>query len=69
MDEWQRRRLWGVKCVILTLLCFIIEQVLPFNLETRLPVIKEGAPGAYFGFSVAEHQTVDDVTGEVDASW
>lgn len=27
-----------------------------FNFETKLPVIKKGAEGTYFGFSVAEHQ-------------
>ncbi|XP_033229880.1 integrin alpha-PS1 isoform X2 [Belonocnema kinseyi] len=27
-----------------------------FNLEARIPVIKRGSPGSYFGFSVAEHQ-------------
>ncbi|XP_073969159.1 integrin alpha-PS1-like isoform X1 [Rhodnius prolixus] len=27
-----------------------------FNFETRLPVIKKGGEGTYFGFSVAEHQ-------------
>lgn len=27
-----------------------------FNLEPRVPVVKRGAKGSYFGFSVAEHQ-------------
>lgn len=27
-----------------------------FNLEYRIPIIKVGAPGSYFGYSVAEHQ-------------
>ncbi|XP_015598210.1 integrin alpha-PS1 isoform X2 [Cephus cinctus] len=32
-----------------------------FNLETRIPVIKRGLDGSYFGYSVAEHQeTLDD---------
>ncbi|KAK9501601.1 hypothetical protein O3M35_012297 [Rhynocoris fuscipes] len=30
-----------------------------FNFETRLPVIKKGGEGTYFGFSVAEHQYTD----------
>ncbi|XP_041979376.1 integrin alpha-PS1 isoform X2 [Aricia agestis] len=29
-----------------------------FNLEPRIPVIKFGEPGSYFGFSVAEHLTI-----------
>ncbi|KAL1137846.1 hypothetical protein AAG570_009542 [Ranatra chinensis] len=36
-----------------------------FNLETRLPVIKRGNEGAYFGFSVAEHQSFDEVKGQI----
>ncbi|XP_069676356.1 integrin alpha-PS1 isoform X2 [Periplaneta americana] len=43
--------------------------VLTFNLESRLPVIKIGdTPGSYFGYSVAEHQTIDEVSNEID-SW
>lgn len=40
-----------------------------FNLETRIPVIKRGKTGSYFGFSVAEHQSVDDVTGNITHTW
>lgn len=40
-----------------------------FNLETRIPVIKRGKPGSYFGFSVAEHQSVDDVNGAITDTW
>lgn len=28
-----------------------------FNLENRLPIIKEGDPNSYFGYSVASHVT------------
>jgi hypothetical protein len=38
-------------------------------LETRLPVIKRGNPESYFGFSVAEHQSFDEVKGQVEKSW
>ena len=27
-----------------------------FNLEPRIAIVKEGLPGTYFGFSVAQHQ-------------
>ncbi|XP_026499697.1 integrin alpha-PS1 isoform X1 [Vanessa tameamea] len=40
------------------LLC-ILHCVTSFNLEPRIPVIKFGEPGSYFGFSVAEHLTID----------
>lgn len=35
----------------------ILYCVTSFNLEPRIPVIKFGEPGSYFGFSVAEHLT------------
>lgn len=36
----------------------ILYSVTSFNLEPRIPVIKFGEPGSYFGFSVAEHLTI-----------
>lgn len=43
------------------------HRVLTFNLESRLPVIKIGdVPGSYFGYSVAEHQAVDEITNKTD---
>lgn len=44
------------RCVSVFFLC-IIYSVASFNLEPRIPVIKFGEPGSYFGFSVAEHIT------------
>ena len=41
------------------------HRVLTFNLESRLPVIKIGnVTGSYFGYSVAQHQAVDEVTNK-----
>jgi len=37
---------------------------LSFNLDTKYAVIKEGSPGSYFGFAVAEHQITDGATVE-----
>ncbi len=34
-----------------------------FNLETRLPVIKQGHNGSYFGYAVAAHQIRNDPVG------
>jgi hypothetical protein len=49
---------------------FYFDSVLTFNLESRLPVIKLGdVPGSYFGYSVAEHQTVDEITNKIDGNW
>ena len=39
-----------------------------FNLEARIPVIKRGSRGSYFGFSVAEHQELLEVNGQLK-SW
>lgn len=27
-----------------------------YNVDTKVPIVKEGNPDSYFGFSVAEHQ-------------
>jgi len=41
------------------------HSVLTFNLESRLPVIKIGdVSGSYFGYSVAQHQAVNEISNE-----
>ncbi|XP_050679811.1 integrin alpha-PS1 isoform X1 [Leptidea sinapis] len=45
-------------CILLCVSCF--------NLEPRIPVIKLGEAGSYFGFSVAEHLTI---SGDRKSSW
>lgn len=47
------------------LLCLLCSAT-SFNLEPRIPVIKFGRSGSYFGFSVAEHVTV---TEKDSTSW
>ncbi|RZF34110.1 hypothetical protein LSTR_LSTR014049 [Laodelphax striatellus] len=42
---------------------------LGFNLEARIPIIKRGSTGSYFGYSVAEHQAVNEVTNKVEHNW
>lgn len=44
-------------CVIFMCVLYITDS---FNLEPRIPVIKFGESGSYFGFSVAEHVTVSE---------
>lgn len=41
--------------IVLCLTLFICVNC--FNLENRLPIIKQGEPGSYFGYSVASHVT------------
>ncbi|GBP30973.1 hypothetical protein EVAR_81871_1 [Eumeta japonica] len=55
----------ATKLCLRVLLCFSYG-VFGFNLEPRIPVVKFGSPGSYFGFSVAEHQTT---AGDVASSW
>ncbi|XP_017787536.1 PREDICTED: integrin alpha-PS1 [Habropoda laboriosa] len=43
--------------------------VYTFNLEPRIPVIKKGLNGSYFGYSVAEHQETSDDGTEKPKSW
>jgi len=61
----------AVVCWVALLLWLAAPPALPFNLETRLPLVKYGADGVYFGFSVAEHQTVNYITNAstVGDSW
>lgn len=40
-----------------------------FNLEPRIPVIKKGLSGSYFGYSVAEHQEIPDDDKGRPKSW
>lgn len=40
-----------------------------FNLEARIPVIKRGLSGSYFGYSVAEHQELTEDGTEKAKSW
>ena len=43
--------------------------VIGFNLEQRIPVIKNGMAGSYFGYSVAQHQSVSLETGAILNNW
>ncbi|XP_012275249.1 integrin alpha-PS1 [Orussus abietinus] len=40
-----------------------------FNLETRVPLVKRGREGSYFGYSVAEHQEVIEAGTVKSQSW
>ncbi|XP_012134810.1 multiple edematous wings isoform X2 [Megachile rotundata] len=53
------------------LICFILNIYLghTFNLEPRIPIIKKGLSGSYFGYSVAEHQEISDDNKEKPKSW
>jgi hypothetical protein len=56
--------------MFVALVQFNVDSVLTFNLESRLPVIKIGdIQGSYFGYSVAQHQTVNEITNEIDDNW
>ncbi|XP_012263310.2 integrin alpha-PS1 isoform X2 [Athalia rosae] len=48
------------RLMMLLIIFSIIYGVFSFNLEARIPVIKRGSPGSYFGYSVAEHQEIAD---------
>ncbi|XP_060847943.1 integrin alpha-PS1 isoform X2 [Rhopalosiphum padi] len=40
-----------------------------FNLETRLPIVKRSLEVSYFGYSVAGHQSYDELKLQVENSW
>lgn len=37
-----------------------------FNLDTNVPIVKEGRTDSYFGFSVTQHQVYRRRTGTTD---
>ena len=43
---------------LLPLLPWLTNPGLCFNLEPRAAIVKEGAPGSYFGYAVEQHQTL-----------
>ncbi|XP_026672705.1 integrin alpha-PS1 isoform X2 [Ceratina calcarata] len=53
----------------LVLIIFNVCLVHCFNLEPRIPVIKKGLNGSYFGYSVAEHQELSDDGSQKPKSW
>lgn len=48
-------------CTVLVILHYCVNDINGFNLENRLPIVKYGDAGTYFGYSVAGH-----VTGEIE---
>ncbi|XP_003246766.1 integrin alpha-PS1 isoform X2 [Acyrthosiphon pisum] len=54
---------------LLLLLCNSAFRAHGFNLETRLPIVKRSLEVSYFGYSVAGHQSFDEIKGEVENSW
>ncbi len=39
-----------------------------FNLEPRVAIVKEGEPGSFFGFSVAQHQIAYDTNDRIEST-
>ncbi|XP_076377738.1 multiple edematous wings isoform X2 [Megalopta genalis] len=58
-----------MKTCQLTWFIFNVYLVYTFNLEPRIPVIKRGLNGSYFGYSVAEHQEIPEDGSENLKSW
>ena len=57
MYYWIHDRTPSIMVSILFILNFV-SIVWSFNLEPRIAIVKEGLPGTYFGFSVAQHQII-----------
>jgi len=59
----------GPKLVLLhTCVITCVVLVSGFNLDTTIPVIKQGPAGSYFGFSVAQHQQLRGGNGDVEGN-
>ena len=52
-------------CLIFIALTFT-NIVSSFNIDVDYAVIKQGKPGSFFGFAVAEHQITDPTTKKVE---
>ncbi|KAK0076160.1 hypothetical protein PV325_005802 [Microctonus aethiopoides] len=50
-------------------LLLIVYGALGFNLESRIPIVKHGMPGSYFGYSIAEHQELVEDPDAKTISW
>ena len=60
----------NLNCVVLLSLLHLLSMTLAFNLEPRIPVVKNGRSGSYFGYSVAQHQSTLSLAGEESfSSW
>ena len=57
MYRWIHNRKSNIMIFSLLILNFV-SFVWSFNLEPRIAIVKEGLPGTYFGFSVAQHQII-----------
>ena len=55
--EREREMAMGFPMLLLVLVLEGLAGCCGFNLEARIPVIKNGAEGSYFGYSVAQHQS------------
>lgn len=59
-----------MKCVVPFIIVPLYTNLIcGFNLDTKIPIIKTGQKNSYFGFSVAEHQSLDDVTRNITNTW
>lgn len=45
-----------------------VNGIVAFNLENRLPIVKYGDTGTYFGYSVASH-IIGEQDDEYDEKW
>ena len=53
----------GVVWSVLVQLFYFYANTFAFNLDTNVPIVKQGNPDSYFGFSVAQHQIYEERTG------
>lgn len=51
--------------ILLISLLWSLTYVCAFNLEPRLPVLKLGSKGSYFGYTVSEHQVMNENSNSV----
>lgn len=57
-----------MKLLVLFVVTLIFLQVHCFNIEIRNPIVKKGDPGSYFGYSVAQHKSINN-SNSIQNSW
>lgn len=65
-DMWSTKTImlesyFGV-LVLFLMFCLECSVVNSFNLDVRIPLVKTGTKGTYFGYSVAEHKYMNSAT-------
>lgn len=69
LDRGSGRQLCSMITIVWLLTATSLTQIDAFNLENRLPIVKRGEDGTYFGYSVASHVITDEEYDTNQQKW